>query len=65
MALLIAITGPIAAAKNTVASLLVELLAEAGRTTVIADVDDVAHQVAGPGRGRGYCQGLPRSSRGG
>lgn len=49
MPLLVAITGPIAAGKNTVADRLAELFTASGRTAVIADVDDVAAMVAGAG----------------
>ncbi|MBO0812701.1 MAG: hypothetical protein J2P23_11745 [Microlunatus sp.] len=51
MPLLITITGPIAAGKNTVADLLAEQVVRTGRTAVIADVDDVADMVAAPGAG--------------
>jgi hypothetical protein len=48
-AVLVTMTGPIAAGKNTVAVGLAARCAEDGRTVVIADVDDVAAMVAGPG----------------
>lgn len=48
---LITITGPIAAGKNTVATLLAEHYTSSGSTVVIVDVDDVAAMVAGPGAG--------------
>jgi hypothetical protein len=51
MPILVTITGPIAAGKNTVADLLAEHCVSTGRTVVIADVDDVAAMVAGPGAG--------------
>ncbi|MDG4830312.1 hypothetical protein O7627_13485 [Solwaraspora sp. WMMD1047] len=51
MSRLVIITGPIAAGKNTVAERLAALLAQRGRTVVIADVDDVAAMVAAPGAG--------------
>lgn len=51
MAHLVVITGPIAAGKNTVASLLAERLTASGCSTVVADVDDVAAMVAGRGAG--------------
>jgi hypothetical protein len=52
MAQLVGITGPIAAGKNTVASLIVDALAVLGRSAVLVDVDDVddvAAMVAAPG----------------
>lgn len=49
--MLITITGPIAAGKNTVAELAAELLVDRGRSVVIADVDDVAAMVLGEGAG--------------
>src|SRR5919202_1969111 len=49
MARLLVITGPIAAGKNTVASLIAAALAALGRSAVLVDVDDVAAMVAGPG----------------
>src|SRR5919202_6095781 len=49
MARLLVITGPIAAGKNTVASLIADALAVRGRSAVLVDVDDVAAMVAGPG----------------
>ena len=51
MPILVTITGPIAAGKNTVADLLAEHCVSTGRTVVVADVDDVAAMVAGPGAG--------------
>jgi shikimate kinase len=49
MAQLVVITGPIAAGKSTVASLIADALAVLGRSAVLVDVDDVASMVAGPG----------------
>lgn len=49
MARLVVITGPIAAGKNTVASLIAEGLTALGRSAVLVDVDDVAAMVAGAG----------------
>lgn len=46
---LVILTGPIAAGKNTVADRLAERLTGCGATVVVADVDDVAAMVAGPG----------------
>lgn len=46
---LVVLVGPIAAGKNTVAAHLERLLADAGRTVVVADVDDVAAMVGAPG----------------
>lgn len=51
MPILVTITGPIAAGKSTVAARLAALLSAQGRSAVIADVDDVAEMVAGPGAG--------------
>jgi adenylylsulfate kinase-like enzyme len=51
MAHLVVLTGPIAAGKNTVAELLADLLTDAGRTVVVADVDEVAAMVRRPGAG--------------
>jgi thymidylate kinase len=51
MPILVTITGPIGAGKNTVADLLAEHCVSTGRSVVIADVDDVAAMVAGPGAG--------------
>ena len=51
MPILVTIAGPIAAGKNTVADLLAEHCVSSGRTVVIADVDDAAAMVAGPGAG--------------
>lgn len=51
MPILITITGPIAAGKNTVADLVAEHCVRTGRTVVIADVDDVADMVGPPGAG--------------
>jgi hypothetical protein len=53
MPTLVAITGPIAAGKNTVAELLAKRCESNGRTVVIADVDDVAAMVTGPGASAG------------
>ena len=55
MAQLVTITGPIASGKNTVAALLAESLIREGCTVVIADVDDVAAMVAGPGQPPPVC----------
>jgi hypothetical protein len=49
MPLLVILTGPIAAGKNTVADRLTRRLTGRGRTVVIADVDDVAAMVGSPG----------------
>jgi adenylylsulfate kinase-like enzyme len=49
MPTLVTITGPIAAGKNTVASLLAQRWSDEGATVVLADVDAVAAMVAGPG----------------
>lgn len=49
--ILVTITGPIAAGKNTVADLLAKDCVSTGRTVVIADVDDVAAMVCAPGAG--------------
>jgi hypothetical protein len=49
MAQLVVITGPIAAGKNSVASLIADRLTALGRLAVLVDVDDVAAMVAGPG----------------
>lgn len=51
MAHLVVITGPIAAGKNTVGELLAERLTDAGRTVVVADLDEVAAMVRRPGAG--------------
>lgn len=51
MPTLVTITGPIAAGKNTVASLLAQLSGSAGSSVVVADVDDVAAMVCPPGAG--------------
>jgi len=51
MPILVTITGPIAAGKSTVANLLADHYIRAGRTVVIADVDDVAAMVCTPGAG--------------
>ena len=51
MPILVTITGPIAAGKNTVADLLAENCVRSGRTVVIADVDGVAAMVGAPGAG--------------
>jgi thymidylate kinase len=48
-ATLVTITGPIASGKNTVAVTLADRCAEDRRTVLVADVDDVAAMVAGPG----------------
>lgn len=50
---LITITGPIAAGKNTVATLLAEHYTASGRTVVLVDVDDVAAMVAAAATFRG------------
>ena len=47
-AILITITGPIAAGKNTVAELLADQVLGSGRTVVVADVDDVADMLRTP-----------------
>ncbi len=52
MALLVVLNGPIAAGKNTVAEELARLLTGAGRTVVVADVDDIAQMVGAPGAGK-------------
>lgn len=49
MPILVTITGPIASGKNTVAAHLAEHWSSEGSTVVVADVDDVAAMVAGPG----------------
>jgi shikimate kinase len=49
MPVLVAITGPIASGKNTVAQLLAKRCESTGLTVVIADVDDVAGMVTGSG----------------
>lgn len=49
MPTLVAITGPIASGKSTVAALLAKRCESKGLTAVIADVDDVAAMVTGPG----------------
>jgi adenylylsulfate kinase-like enzyme len=49
MPTLVAITGPIASGKNTVAEILARRCESEGLTVVIADVDDVAAMVTGPG----------------
>lgn len=51
MPILISITGPIAAGKNTTANALVERYVSDNRTVVVADVDDVAAMVGPPGAG--------------
>jgi thymidylate kinase len=51
MPVLVAITGPIASGKTTVAALLAKRCEGNGLTAVIADVDDVAAMVTGPGAG--------------
>lgn len=51
MPILVALTGPIAAGKNTVANLLAGRYISAGRTVVVVDVDDVAAMVCAPGAG--------------
>jgi len=48
MPILITITGPIAAGKNTVAELLADHALHTGRTVVVADVDDVADMLRMP-----------------
>ncbi|MCY1141579.1 adenylyl-sulfate kinase [Actinoplanes sp. Pm04-4] len=49
MPLLVVLTGPIAAGKNTVADALAKRLTDRGKTVVVADVDDVAAMVSTPG----------------
>ena len=49
MPTLVAITGPIASGKNTVAELLAKRCESKGLTVVIADIDDVAAMVTGLG----------------
>jgi hypothetical protein len=49
MAQLVVITGPIAAGKNAVATLIAGRLTMLGRSAVLVDVDDVAVMVAAPG----------------
>jgi thymidylate kinase len=49
VARLVVITGPIAAGKNTVASLMAQAVAGQGRSAVLVDVDDIAAMVAAPG----------------
>lgn len=51
MKTLVTITGPIAAGKNTTADALAACCIRAGRTVVVADVDDVAAMVGGAGAG--------------
>lgn len=51
MTLLITITGPIGAGKNTAAEALATRYAATGTTVVIADVDEVAAMVQGEGAG--------------
>ncbi len=46
---LVTITGPIAAGKNATAENLARRCTASGQTVVIADVDDVAAMVVGPG----------------
>ena len=46
MPILVTITGPIAAGKNTVADLLALRCVQTGRTVVVSDLDDVAFAVA-------------------
>lgn len=54
MPILITITGPIAAGKNTVAELVADHVLVTGRTVVVADVDDVADMLrTPPGDGKG------------
>lgn len=48
MPILITITGPIAAGKNTVAELLADHVLRTGRTVVVADLDDVADMLRMP-----------------
>ena len=48
MPILITITGPIAAGKNTVAELLADHVLSTGRTVVVVDVDDVADMLRMP-----------------
>jgi len=45
---LVVITGPIAAGKSTVSELLAERLRTAGRSAVVAELDDIAHMVRSP-----------------
>jgi dephospho-CoA kinase len=52
MPILVMITGPIATGKNTVATLLADRFVDAGRSVVIADVDDVAMMVCARGLAR-------------
>lgn len=49
MPVLVVLTGPIAAGKNTVADELAKRLTDRRKTVVVADVDDVAAMVATPG----------------
>lgn len=51
MPILISITGPIAAGKNTTANSLVKRYVSDNRTVVVADLDDVAAMVGPPGAG--------------
>lgn len=51
MPILVTITGPIAAGKNTVATVLADRFIDAGRSVIIADVDEVAMMVCAPGAG--------------
>lgn len=51
MPILISITGPIAAGKNTTADALAGRCISDGHTVVVADVDDVAAMVGAPGAG--------------
>jgi adenylylsulfate kinase-like enzyme len=53
MPILVPITGPIAAGKNTVATVLADRFIDAGRSVIIADVDEVAMMVCAPGGWRG------------
>lgn len=51
VAQLVTIVGPLASGKGTVAHAVADRLAAQGRTSVVADVDDVAAMVAGRGAG--------------
>lgn len=45
---LVVITGPIAAGKSTVSELLADRLRRAGRSSVVVELDDIAHMVRSP-----------------
>lgn len=45
---LVVITGPIAAGKSTVSELLADRLRSAGRSSVVVELDDIAHMVRSP-----------------